>query len=205
MTPFVAFANGAQAHLRFVFGGQALENRFWFLNRQPPTTLLQLQALADGVVAWHTSQLMPYLGNDLELVGALAEAWDSSPPPLQALSTTSVFGGAAVKSCSANVAVKVTLKGSSAQTFPNNRSFVPGIPIDQVTENSYSAEIQDAIFEAYVALIDLASGFGVFPAWRWVIASSIVAGGLRSHLAIARMDFVRFSSRIVNQRRRRIL
>lgn len=205
MTPFVPLANGAQVHLRFAFGGQPLENRFWFLNRQPPTTSDQLEALVTGVVAWHSEQLMPFLGNDLELTGGVAEAWDSDPPPLQVMSTTSVFGGSAVKACSANVAIKVSLTGSSDQTFPNNKSFVPGIPIDQVERNRYSADIRDAIFEAYVALIDLAPIFGPFPAWRWVIASSIVAGAPRSSLATARMDFVRLSSPIISQRRRRIL
>ena len=204
MTSFVAFADGAQVFLRFQLGGVPISNRLWFLNRQPPTTGTQLQNLADGVSAWYQSDLLPALGNDLLFLGAEAHAWDSSPPPIFAVSSASVLGGAPVKSCSANIAVAVTLKGSTAQTFPNNHSFVPGIPIDQVEGNEYSSALQHAIFEAYVHLIDLAVGFGPFPAWRWVVASSWTSGSLRTHLAFARMDFVRFRSRRVSQRRRRL-
>lgn len=203
MTPFVPFPDGAQAEALYVFDGQPISNRFWFLNRQPPTTLAQIENLSVGLAGWAVDHVLPVLGNDVEFVGARARSWDVSPPSHEILTTMSEFGGASFRSLSANVAVRIELKGSTAQTFKNNSSFVGGIPIDVVTENTVDAGFLDALFEAYVFLIDAAALFGPFPAWTWVVASSWFGGNLRSNLAIARMDFVLIKSNISTQRRRR--
>jgi hypothetical protein len=204
VTAFVPFTDGAQAELLFTLGARDIENRFWFLNRQPPTTSDQLQALADGIAAWYAAEMLPFLGNDLLFREARVRQWDAPSPGSDFISTVGVLGGSSEKSLSANVTVSVTLHGSTAQTWPDNSSKVVGVPIDQVTGNEYSAAFQDIVFDAYVNLIDAASVFGPFPAWRWMVASSILGGSLRSSLAVARMDFVRFRNRIVSPRRRRV-
>lgn len=205
MTPFVPFPDGAQVFIRWSLFGDPCSNRLWFLNRQPPNTTTQLDALASGVADWCSAQLLPLLSYELTLVSIEAADWTADPPPYTSVAPVALPGGSSASSYSANVSDRVVFRGSTAQHWPNNSHFIPGIPEDVISANVIAPVFRAGVFEAYVALIDLAPSFGPFPAWRWVVASSISAGALRSELAIARMDFVQFASPYSTQRRRRIV
>jgi hypothetical protein len=202
--PFVPLANGAQVELVFTLGGEVVENRLWFTTRQPPITQFQLDALAAGVAAWHTAQVMPLLSDQLQLAAVEAKDWTADPPPLLSVVTPLINGGNTSGCHSANVSIRVVFKGSTAQTFPNNANFVPGIPLDGVDTNTVAMAIRNDLFDAYVNLIDLASVFGIFPAWRWVITSRQLNYAWRSTQALARTDFIQFPSPYVAPRRRRL-
>lgn len=204
MPPFVSLTDGAQAELVFSLGGKIVMNRLWFITRQPPIDQAQLDALALGLSSWHTSQVMPYLAQELRLELVRATQWDAFPPAAVGFVVPAVAGGNSSGCHSANVSVRVSFKGSSAQTFPNNSNFVPGIPLDGVDVNTYTPALRDALFDAYVNVIDLASGWGVFPAWRWVITSRQLGNAWRASQAFARTDFIRFPSPYVSPRRRRL-
>jgi len=204
MPPFVPLADGAQVELIGVLGSVVVENRLWFISRQPPITQQQVDDLASGVYSWYTGQILPYLSDQYQFQIVVANDWTASPAPFQGLAGPPTVGGNASGVHSANVSVRVSFKGSSAQTFPNNSNFIPAIPLDAVNGNVYSATFRTAMFNGYVNLIDLASGFGPFPAWRWVITSQRLNLSWRSTQAFARMDFVRFPSPWVSPRRRRL-
>lgn len=204
MTPFVPFTDGCQVVLHYDLFGLPCSNRLWFLNRQPPNDPGQIDNLAFGVAGWAVSWLLPYLSKDLTLVSVTAADWNSFPSPYVATETVGIAGGDLDESYSANVAIRVVFKGSSAQDFPNNSHFVAGIPHHAISENNVDVLWRDNIFEAYVALIDAAAAFGPFPAWRWMVGSSWLSNTLRSELAVARMDFVRFANDWSTQRRRRL-
>lgn len=203
MTPFVPFPDGAQAKLHFDLGTGAIENRLWFLNRQPPTTQAQIDALAFGVASWYSFNLLPSLSHELALREVVAEAWDVAPPAISSTFPVGLSGSAGASAVSANVAVRVLFKGDSSQDYRLNYNFVPGMPVDQLLGNSYTPAFQDAVFEAYVALIDLAPLMGPFPAWEWRTTSSWSAGALRPVQRSARTDFILFSDDVVSPQRRR--
>lgn len=204
MPPFVPLTDGAQAELIFQLDTEIVSNRLWFITRQPPIDQVQLDALALGLYNWHAAEVLPFLSDQLILATVVAKDWTSDPPPFIAVQGTPVFGGNGSGCHSANVSIRVSFKGSTAQTFRNNSNFVPGIPLDGVDVNTYTPAIRDALFDAYVNVIDLASGWGVFPAWRWVITSRQLNNAWRSTQAFARTDFIRFPSPIISPRRRRL-
>jgi len=204
MPPFVPLSDGAQLEIFYHLGGKTIENRLWFADRQPPITQAHLDALAAGADAWVTSQLMPWLGSDLEYAGVIAEKWDDHQGDIFSAIHTSVPGSNTSGTHSANVAIRVSFKGSTSQTFPNNSNFVPGIPLDQVDINRYSSTIRGHLFDAYVNVIDLAPVWGTFPAWRWVITSRQLGGSWRTVQEVSRTDFVKFPSPFVSPRRRRL-
>lgn len=204
MITFVPLADGALAELLFLYDGVPLSCGLWFVSRQPPVDSTQVGALAAGVEAWAVDHLMPELGNDLLLDSVRATDWTVDPAPSIAVVPALVSGGAAERSLSASVAIRVVFKGSSDQTFKDGSNFVPGVPLSATAGNAYTLELRDAVFEAYVALIDLAPVFGPFPAWRWVVTSGIINGAPRSTRAFARTDFVLFPSPFVSPRRRRV-
>ena len=204
MPPFVPLPDGAQLEIFYHLGGKTIENRLWFVDRSPPVTQAHLDALAAGADAWVTSELLPWLGSDLEYVGVLAEKWDDHQGDLFSAIHTSVLGGNTSGTHSANVSIRVAFKGSTDQTFPNNANFVPGIPLDSVQLNEYTLAIRNRLFDAYVDVIDLAAAWGSFPAWRWVVTSRQLGHAWRTVQAYARTDFIRFPSPYVSPRRRRL-
>jgi len=204
MPPFVPLADGAQVEMLYLLDGQVVENRLWFVCRQPPIDQDKLQALSDGCAVLFRDQLLPFLSSDLQMLSTLATDWTDDPAPFVAGTVVFTSGSNSSGSHSANVAIRVRFKGSSLETWRQNSNFIAGIPKDQVTLNTYSEEIKDGIFEAYVALIDAASGFGDFPAWRWVVTSQRINNAPRTEQAFARMDFVQFPSPYTTTRRKRL-
>jgi len=204
MPPFVPFTDGVQAEFVFSLGGFTVENRLWFIARFPPFTSLELGELLAGLAAWHTDFIMPCLSQDLTLEKVTVSDWASDPPPLLFTTFPNVSGGVASDSHSANVSIRVAFRGTSEQNFPNNANFVPGIPKDNVLLNTYDDTIRTALFEGYVALIDLAGEFSPSNTWRWVITSRRVDNDWRTEQLALRTVEVLFPSVYVSPRRRRL-
>jgi hypothetical protein len=203
---FIPLADGAQVEIGFEWpGGLVTENRLWFVNRQPPTTLAQLQNLADGIATWHNTQIMPAISSEIELLSVIATKWDSAAGDIFAQSFVNSFGGNDSGCHSANVSIRVALAWSLRLNFlEENANFVGGIPLDQVDTNVYSEAIRGVLFEAYAALIDLAPVLGPFPAWRWVTTSRRVNNDWRSEQVSEECIGPRFHSPFISPRRRRI-
>ena len=204
MPPFVPLADGAQVELLYLLDGQVMENRLWFVCRQPPIDQDKLQALADGCAVLFRDELLPFLSSDLQLTSTLATDWTDDPPPFVAGTIVLTSGSNTSGSHSANVAIRVRFKGSNLETWRQNSNFTPGIPKDQVNLNTYTEDIRDGIFEAYVSLIDSAAFFGEFPAWRWVTTSRQVNNAPRTEQLFARTDFIEFPNPHTTQRRKRL-
>lgn len=205
MPPFVPLVDGAQVEIRFVLDGRVVENRLWFVSRQPPVDDTQLGNLAVGVFTWHAAQVMPLLSDQLQLRDVQATGWDAPGGSILVTLNPPVNGGNSSGCHSANVAIRVRFKGDSTQTFPSNSNFVPGIPLDGVNLNTYTNTLRNGLFNAYANLVDLAAVFGPFPAWRWVITSRIKDKAYRSTQDFARMDFTQLPSKYVSPRRKRLV
>lgn len=202
--PFVPLADGAQVEIIGRIDGQVVENRLWFVDRNPPITAQHIEDLAVGVAAWHTSQILPYLADSWRVLVVRATDWTDDPPPFMHSEFVLQDGGITTGAHSANVAIRVLFKGTSSQTFPSNSNFVPAIPKERVNGNYYDDTIKDQLFEGYVNLIDLAGTFGASPGWRWVITSRQLGNVYRSTQEFSRTDFIRFPSPVISPRRKRL-
>lgn len=204
MGVFVPLTDGAEVEIVFTFDSRVVQNRLWFVCRQPPIDSTKLLALAQGVYDWHTSEVLPHLSSSLQLAVVEALEWSADPSPDIQVAGTPVNGGGSSDSHSANVADRIWFLPDSSGGRLRNSNFVPGIPKDAVSLNTVDATFRTSIRNAYIDLIDLAAGFGPFPAWRWVCTSSIDAGSPRSEQAAFRVDFIRYLSPYVAQRRKRL-
>lgn len=204
MTPFVPVTDGAQVELVFDLGGEIVQNRLWFVSRQPPVDSSQLLALAQGVYDWYTSQVLVSLSSSLQLAVVEALDWSADPSPDIEVAGTPINGSGSAECHSANVADRIWFYSSLNLTRIRNSNFVPGIPKDVVSLNTVDQAFRSNVGDAYINLIDLASGFGPFPAWRWVCASSWDSGALRTTQRVLRTDFIRYLRPTVAQRRRRL-
>lgn len=203
MTPFVPITDGAQVEVISNLDGVNLENRFWFLSRQPPITPTQLQNLSDGVAGWYMAQVMPVLSHDLLSSIVLATDWSGSAPGTQTITAMGVAGGNIDDAHSAKVAIKVNFRWPIGVRLKENSNYVAGIPKSEVSINRFLPSVRSGLFECYAALIDLAAVFGPFPAWRWVGASAWSSGSLRSEQYVAEVEGPAFRSEFVATRRSR--
>lgn len=173
--------DGAQVEIVFALGTEVIENRLWFWNDTPPFDLAALQGLSDGVYAWHTSRLLPYLSSDLQLAAVEAKRWDVSPPVDITVSGPPINGGVVEQSHSANVAAVVPFKWPiNAPRLKKNKNYVPGLPLSAVNLNTITPAYQSILFEAYVALIDDTRLFAPIRTWNWVAASAFSNNAART-------------------------
>lgn len=202
--PFVPLANGAQVEFIGSLFGEVVETRLWFIARFDPIDLTMIQELAAGASSWYTSQVLPLLSVDLQHLSVRATDWTADPSPFIYSVDDFAPGGVDEPSYSANVSIRVAFKGDSGQTFRNNSNFIPAIPLSAVDGNYYTSTIKDALFDAYVNLIDLAGTWNAGNNWRWVITSRKINGSYRSTQDFARTDFIRFPSDVISPRRHRL-
>jgi hypothetical protein len=202
--PFVPLTDGAQVEIKFLLGPLLVENRLFFVSRQPPIDFTQLTALASGIGTWHTTQVLPYLSSAIELDYIAVTDWTGSAPGIVALNIIHLSGGDNSGCHSANVSIRVRFKGDSSLPHTYNSNFISGIPYSGVDTNAIGSTLKTQLRNAYINLIDLAAGFGPFPAWRWVVTSFIEAGNYRVTAAAARTDFITIPSPYISPRRRRI-
>jgi len=204
LTPFVPITDGAQVQLVFTYAGETVQNRLWFVSRQPPPDAAQIGALAVGVEAWHRTQMMPLLSSSLTLVQVEAFDWTVAPSPIIAIQASGTAGSDSSPGLSANVADRIWFISALNNGRIRNSNFIAGVPEDKVDLNTVSVTWRSAVRDAYINLIDLAASFGPFPAWRWVCASSWDNGSLRLTQRVLRTDFIVFKRPWVAQRRKRL-
>lgn len=185
MSTFVPVVSGAQVEIGFSLGGINVENRLWFRLDEGPVSAAKLADLSSGVAAWHTGNVLPHLSSDIELLSTIARKWDDHDGDIFSQTPVHLFGGVASPSHSANVALVIPFRWPlQLAQLKRNKNYVPGIPISEVDLNTPSFALRDALFEAYVALIDAAPFFSPIPRWRWIVASAFSAGAPRSEQLI---------------------
>lgn len=203
MAPFVPLADGALVDVVGVLGSVPVVNNLYFVSEQPPVTLAQLQSLADGVSSWWISEVVPALSSEFQHTLVRATDYTAFPAPANAFNATGAFGGSSSPTHSAKVAVKVNFRWPINFRLKEGANYVGGIPKADVSVNRYSDAIRSSLFEAYADLIDLAGGFGPFPAWRWVVTSRDAGGVPRSTRFARSSQGPAFRSPIVATRRKR--
>lgn len=202
--PFVPLTDGAQAEIRYNFGLGILETRLWFISRQPPVDLTQLQNLADGLAGYCSTDIISLLSSDIEFRNVRTRRWAVAGDIAAISSTFNVAGGISSPALSANVAARIIFKGTQPPRNFKNYNFVPGIPSSKVNLNTLDVTWAEQLRSAYVLIIDNAAAWGPFPAWRWVCTSQADGNVPRSVQLARRTDLISVAP-TVRQRRIRLL
>jgi len=205
MAPFVPLPYGVQAEIVHQLGTEIISNRLWFRYNFLPFGLPEVVGVADGVALWWTTHILPYLSQDLITAQVTVKDWTADPPPWTATTVINVAGGVASESLSANVAIVVPFKWPLGIRLKKNKHYVAGVPESEVTLNTPSAAIRDALFEGYNSLIDDARLFFPLFSWWWVAASAWEAGSLRTEQLSYEVQGTRLDrAYILGQRRKRL-
>lgn len=173
MPPFVPLLEGVQAEIVYVLFGEIVENRLWFTPVFEHPGFDEVQGVADGLLDWHTTYVLPYLSQDILLADIEVKTWYSDPPEHVAIAPANLSGGSSERAHSANVAVRVPFRWAVNVKERQNSNFVPGIPIDMINGNQIEPTFRTAMFEAYAALIDAARTWYPDNYWYWVVTSQV--------------------------------
>jgi len=206
MALFVPFPDGYQAHIVYSLDGKNIENRLWFIDRFGAAGTTEYQQLSDGIAAWHTASILPFLSSDIELVFVRVDAWAADPPVFAAATPVLISGGIAEQSHSANVAASIRFVWpDDLLREKQNKNFVPGLPLSAVDLNTITPTYKEILFDAYVALIDLAGTWSDGNIWRWVVTSLIDDNAPRSEVLAGRaIGPVKKEKITLGQRRKRL-
>lgn len=210
MAVFVPLDDGAQVQIVHVLGGQVVSNRLWFTydrggRGHPSFGLPELQGLSDGVAAWWTAEALPHLSADLFTAVVVADDWRGAGTPIQTVTSIGVAGGVLAESVSANVALVVPFRWPLGVRIRRNKNFVPGVPEQEITLNTPSTTIRNAIWNAYTDLVDAARLFFPVLHWRWRATSMWSGGALRpTQLALDVQGTRNDRAFVLGQRRKRL-
>lgn len=206
MTPsiLVPFTDGVQLSFVYTIGDKLATNVLWMLNRQPPTTQAQVDALASAAATYWAANMLALQADAVELTLVRAVSWDTPGVGVTGFVTPNLFGGVAEQAYGASVAIRLTFETSLGSGIYRNGNFFGGLPDSAVDVNALESGYVAALREAYIGVIDQAAGWGSFPAWRWVAVSLVDGGSLRTEMDIARIDHVHVFSPYVSPQRRRV-
>lgn len=201
--PFVPLTDGAQAQIFYAWASGFVSCRLWFVRRSGVVDITTLQALADGLFGRIAISLMPLLAQELVLASVVATDWTTVGGISAFAFPSSPAGGVVAPALSAMNAARVILIGAQPPRNFKNYNFLPGIPETVVNLNIIDRTWANDVANAYAPIIDDASVWGPFPAWRWVVTSQAEANSPRSEQFFKRVDFIRVAPTI-RQRRYRV-
>lgn len=182
MAPWVPFTDGYEAQLISTYGGEIVENTLWFWDEDGPASYTTQQEAADGVAQWYIDWVLPYLSDQLTFSVVELRDWSTSARPIVAVSNPNLPGGTSGYAHSANVSIRVPFRWPSNRRGRQNSNFLPGIPGDAIDVNDLQPYFADAMFDAYVALIDEPPGWSPGNNWNWVVTSRRLANAPRSSM-----------------------
>lgn|SRR3982750_556852 len=206
MTPsiLVPFPDGVQVEFVYTWGTFLFSNRLWLLNRQPPNTQAQLDALASAAATYWAVNMLPLQSHDVTLSRVSATSWDDPLSPLVGFTVPNLNGGVVEKSYSANVAIWVRFNWPINAVHARNGNFFGGVPDSAVSGNVIDQTYARSLFEAYGGIIDAAPVWGSFPAYWWVVVSLEENKSLRSEMFIRLAIGPTVKMPFVTQRRSRL-
>lgn len=194
---FIPAFNTCKTVLTWQTAGVNALNIIWFRRPAGAFTAATLSDLNDVIIDNWWPLMRPRIATNTDLLTVSSTAWDT---PEGEYATTPV-GEAGTRTggvLPANCAVVVSLLSDLVGRSRRGRIYIPGIPEEDVTENTVSSLIQAAFAAAANALVVQAQQLFV----DWVIASFVTNGAPRAQAVLTPITQVRIDNRIDTQRRR---
>lgn len=173
---FIATPNTARCALEFSYTGQQCVITLWF-EAETSFDVTSLIALADALISWATTNLMPTAASALSLIGVRATAQDSSSAPsIFRPVAAPVVGGQTGNAQAPQVAAVASLRTDLRGRSYRGRNYVPGIA-DSQTVNAGELSVTGAasLAAAYEALADVETATGT----THVVVSHYTGGAAR--------------------------
>lgn len=165
--PFNEISNCVKCTVNQSFRGQQCLNNLWFLHTAGAVNLVDLTALATGLVSFWATEIMPLLSDDLELVSVLARDYTAENGLELLAGSTGVSGGGG-DAMPNNVAACVSVRTGLAGRHYRGRLYLGGIARATVSENSFADLFIANVSDSFNGITGVA---GLAPNWQWVVVA----------------------------------
>jgi hypothetical protein len=197
--PFQAVPNVAQTRIEGLVDNQLTINDLYFEISGTGITPTSLATLVGAVNTWASGTLAGPLSSDWSYTRVVGVDLGSQTGP-EAVATNPTPGGVSGEAAPNNVAACISFRTNSRGRSFRGRNFVPGLPNGEITLNTMSSTLMDALLSAYSGLI----GAGTFLAgWQWGVVSRISGGEPRTVGLFTPITSVAFTTNTVRSMRTR--
>lgn len=166
--PFIPSATEVEAKFEGVVDGQQTINDLYF-SLPGGYVLSDIQSLATNLSDWFTLSFASHLSEDWSTVAVHVRALNVPAGFVVDVSPTPTVGGAASSAEPNNVALCISFRTGIAGRSFRGRNYVPGVPTDQITLNTFEAGWMADVKATYDLLL---AGGGALPGgWIWGVLS----------------------------------
>lgn len=166
--PFVPEATSVEAKFEGVVDGQQTINDLYF--QLPGGYILSdIQSLGTNLSDWFTAGFASHLSEDWSTVAIHIRALNNPASYVVDVSPTPTIGGASAAAEPNNVALCISFRTGLAGRSFRGRNYVPGVPVDQITLNTFDPGWMADVKTTYDLLLP---GGGALPGgWIWGVLS----------------------------------
>jgi hypothetical protein len=197
---FQAFPNGALAILEYEDGAGSWTNTLWFEDLLGPPA--DFQALADFLLSWSGTNIMPYLSNRVTLTKVTVYDMSIQLGQIYVSAGAPVVGGIDDYEAPRSVALVMTFYSAVRGRSGRGRNYIAGFADTQVDEDAVTDATARAALE--LAYTDLIQDVQTGPGFTWVVASKVGAGVPRPEILGFDILTVNIRSALLGSQRRRI-
>jgi hypothetical protein len=199
--PFVPVPNTAMFEMRYLWGGQHVENTLYFESSAAMNTTLQA-AINTALVAWWTNDLGPNLTDQIELIEVFSTDLTTATSPVVSTPVTpSLPGGLTGDSAPNNCAFCVSFRTAGRGRSSRGRNYVPALDEGLIQQSILDTTYVSNLVTAYQAL----QGAGLFVAGaEWVVVSRFSGGAPRVTGLAQPVTAVIAVDAVVDSQRRRL-
>lgn len=156
--PFQPVPDTASIELIYEINGGKAENVF-HVKKDTPFTAIDLVAAAGIFNTWWNAYLKPQQSNDVTLSKIVCKALDTdSSPAIEFTSGLPDTGAINDVAAPGNVTLAVKWSSGLAGRSYRGRTFHIGLCVTQLMRDHVGTTLQEALHDAYVALLDAVSG-----------------------------------------------
>jgi len=198
--PFVPFPNTAEAHVRYTYQGQLIENTLYF-DRVGGWDDVEMTQLGDSIASTLNSDVMPFMPNTL----VLREIYvvDLSSETASAVTYTGGLpqpGLSTEPALPNNVTVTASFRTNGRGRSSRGRNYLPGLTEGRVVGNTVQTSFTDVWLPFWSEMLSLGTDEG----FQWVVASRRANNEWRTTGVTAPVTAVVYTDLTVDSQRRRL-
>lgn len=198
--PFVP--NGMEAVVVGTWDGQLTNNTLWFIGPTNPPTFLEVATLANDLLSWYVTSMIPNLNEAFTLNKVRAKSFGAADGPVADAFAVDVVGANTGEAVPNNVDPCITFRSATGGRSGHGRNYIPAMGNSDVNGNMLDAVTAGNIITAYNQIID--GGGAELHGLVWSIVSYRTAGAVRPVPFSFPVTQVGFTDLIVDSQRRRL-
>lgn len=181
---------------------QLTNNTLWFIGPTAEPTFLEVATLANDLLSWYVTSVLPNLNSNFVLNKVRARSMGALNGPIADAFAVAENGSNAGEALPNNVDPCITFRTNTGGRSGHGRNYIPGLSNSDVDGNMLDSTVAGTLIVAYEQII--AGGGAELHGLVWSIVSYRTGGAVRPVPLSFPITQVGFSDLIVDSQRRRL-